>query len=432
MAQVVYSISNFITPAWYLAWDYMRRQLFDEYWYTGGRGTGKSTIAARRITDDIIHDPNANWVCYKKHAVEIETTCYAECVKAINRAGLQPFFKCITSPYEITYLPTGQKIFFRGLDSAGKSKGITATVGYIKGGWFEETDQFTSQAEIDTVLQSIGRGGPYFQLIYTYNPPISKAHWINVEAGKFNPHRFKLHTTYKDWNPAWLGSFFFHKMEAIRAQSEDRYKHEYLGIPVGTGNEIFRNVHAVRFTPEQIAEMRSKRTGMDFGASDPTTIVQTNYIPHWVTDDHGHEEDVGGVLQIYSAWGKSGALNRETYAELERRDLLRAQIYGDPGGGGKLVINEMRDLGVRGLVQAYKPGGSVEKGINFFRACSRIEIDSVEAPGALVEFQQYQFDKMRDGTNRNEFPDKDNHYIDGARYSRQDDIFRNGGSRLLI
>lgn len=431
MAQAVYSVSDFITPSWFAAWDYMRRGVFDEFWFEGGRGTGKSTVAARRIVDDLLHDRAANWVCYKKHAVEIETTCYAEIVKAVTRMGLRPFFRCITSPYEITYSPTGQKVFFRGLDSAGKSKGITATVGYITGAWFEEADQFASQSEIDTVLQSVGRGGPRFQLLYTYNPPVSRSHWINVEAEKPNPHRWRFRTTYRDWRAEWLGPFFFRKMEAIRAESEDRYRHEYLGIPVGTGNEVFRNVHAVRFAPEQVAEMRSRRAGMDFGASDPTTIVQTNYVPRWVTDDRGRREDVGGVLQVYSSWGRSGALNREVFAELERRGLLSAPIYGDHGGGGKMVIAELRDMGARGLVQAYKPGGSVERGINFLRQCSRIEIDAENAPGALAEFRQYQFDKMRDGTNRNEFPDRDNHYIDAVRYSRQDDIFRGAGSRLL-
>ena len=171
---------------------------------------------------------------------------------------------------------------------------------------------------------------------------------------------------------------------------------------------------------------------MDFGQSDPTTLVETNYIPHWVTDDRGRREDVGGILQVFSAWGKSGALNRETYAEIARRGLLDAVIYGDPGGGGKSVIREMRDMGVRGLVQAYKPGGSVERGVNWLRACARIEIDPENAAAALAEFSRYTYDRMRDGTNRNEFPDRDNHYIDAVRYARQDDIFRGGASRLLI
>lgn len=427
-----YRISDFITPSWYPAWDYLRRNLFMEYWFTGGRGTGKSTVSARFIIDDIIHDRQSNWVCYKKHAVEIETTVYAECVKAITRSGLNQFFKCITSPYEITYRPTGQKIFFRGLDSAGKSKGITATSGYIKGAWFEEADQFTSQEEIDTVLQSVGRGGKNFKYIYTYNPPISRSHWINVECQKKNPLRYHFHTTFEDWDRQWLGEFFFYKMDAIRQRSEKRFKHEYLGIPIGSGNEIFTNVVAVEFTKEQLSEMRSIGRGMDFGQSDPTTLVETNYIPHWVTDNKGRKEDIGGVLQVFSAWGKSSALNREVYAELERRNLLDAIVYGDHGGGGKSVIHELHDMGARGLRQAYKPGGSVERGINWLRQLERIEIDRVEATQALVEFEQYAFVKMRDGTNRNEFPDLNNHFIDAVRYSRQDDIFRGAGSRILI
>ena len=49
-----------------------------------------------------------------------------------------------------------------------------------------------------------------------------------------------------------------------------------------------------------------------------------------------------------------------------------------------------------------------------------------------VYLSQYLYDKMRDGTMRNAFPDRDNHRIDAARYSREQDIFRGGTSRLLI
>ena len=432
---IVYRVSDFITSAYYAAWDYMRRWLFDEFWFLGGRGSGKSTVAARRIIDDILHDRTANWVCFKRYQVDIESSVYAECVKAINRSGLATLFKCITSPFEITYLPTGQKILFRGLDKGAQSKGLTFLVGYCHGAWFEETDQFTSQKEIDTVLQTVGRGGEHFQVIYTYNPPENKAHWINVEAAKHNPHRFKLHTTYKDWNADWLGGFFFRKMEAIRNDGEAgelRYQYEYLGIPTGSGNEIFKNIHAVRFTSDDIAAMRSKRYGMDFGQSDPTTLVETNYIPRLEKNDRGAMEDIGGTLQIFGCWYKTDALNREVHAELKRRNLLNAIISGDPGGGGKSVIHEMNDLGVRFLKQAYKPAGSVERGIKWMRQCQRIEIDTVASPDAYREFSQYSFVTMRDGTNRNEYPDLDNHTIDAVRYSREDDIFKGVGSRLLI
>lgn len=433
--KIIHRITDFITEAYYVAWDYMRRWVFDEFWFLGGRGSGKSTVAARRVIDDILHDPTANWVCYKKYGVEIESTVYAECIKAINRAGLAPLFKCITSPYEITYIPTGQKIAFRGLDKGSKSKGLTFTVGYCHGAWFEEADQFTSQKEIDTVLQTLGRGGEHFQVIYTFNPPESKAHWINVEAAKHNPNRYVLHTTYKDWNADWLGGFFFRKMNAIRSDGEAgelRYQHEYLGIPTGNGNEIFKNVRGVRFTPEQVAAMRSKRYGMDFGQADPTTLVGTNYIPRLEVNDRGKLEDIGGTLQIFTCWYKTDALNRQVYAELERRKLLNTIIYGDHGGGGKGVIREMHELGARRLMQAYKPAGSVERGIQFLRQCQHIDIDTVEAADAYREFTGYLFATVRDGTLRNEYPDLDNHTIDGTRYSQQENIFKNCGSSLLV
>ena len=335
-------------------------------------------------------------------------------------------FRFKTSPFEITRRDTGQKIFFRGLDDPGKSKGITARRGYIQGAWFEEADQFSSMKEIDTVLQTLGRGGEHFQAIYTYNPPESNAHWINVEMAQPNLHRFKLHTTYRDVPESWLGPFFFHRMEAIRAQSETRYQHEYEGIPTGTGHEIFTNIRLVHFTQEEIAEMRRKRWGMDFGQGHPTVIVGTNYIPKLVDG-----KDIGGRLQIFDAWGKSNARNREVYEELERRDLLNTRINGDPGGGGKGVIGELRDMGARRIVQAYKPGGSVERGVNWMRDLEAIEIHD-ELEWCIRQFKLYLWLTMKDGTNRNELPDINDDFIDAARYSREDEIFANGRSRLAI
>ena len=86
-------------------------------------------------------------------------------------------------------------------------------------------------------------------------------------------------------------------------------------------------------------------------------------------------------------------------------------------------------MGARGLMQAYKPGGSVERGINWMRDLQAIEIGD-DCPQSQREFQTYMYEQLRDGTNRNEFPDKNNHFIDGTRYSRQDDIFPACQSRL--
>lgn len=420
-------VSSLITQAYHPLWRSMRDFEHDEYWMEGGRGSGKSTVAALRMVKSLVADPTANWAAYKKHRTEIETTTYAEISKAIMRLGWGDLFKFKTSPFEIQYRPTGQRFFFRGLDDPGKSKGFACTTGYLQGVWFEEYDQFDSQKEIDTVLQSLGRGGPKFQVIVTFNPPESTAHWANVEAAKPCPHRMRLHTTYKDWRADWLGGFFFRKMEAIRTADEMRYRHEYLGEVTGTGREIFRNIRPVRFSDEDIAEMRSKRWGMDFGQGDPTVLLGVNYIPRRVDG-----KDIGGKVQIFDEWYRSDARNAEIFEAIAKRGLLDAAITGDPGGGGKSVINEMRYMGVRGLRQAYKPGGSVERGIRFFRDCTDVEIDPVRCPNAYREWRGYLYDAMRDGTNRNTPPDRDNHTIDSGRYALEDFIFSGGTSRLLL
>ena len=419
-------VSKFVPPAYHDAWRSMRKFDHDEYWFKGGRGTAKSTTAANRAVYCVANDPLANFVCYKKHKVEIEDTVYAEIGKAITRFNWGDLFRFKTSPFEISYRPTGQKIFFRGLDDAGKSKGISARTGYVQGVWFEEADQFAGMKEIDTVLQTLGRGGEHFHAIFTFNPPESSANWVNQEVGKVNPRRMVLHTTYKDIPADWLGPFFFHRMEAIRAENEMRYRHEYLGEVTGTGNEIFRNVKQVHFTKDDIAEMRRKRWGMDFGQGDPTTIVGTNYIPRMVDG-----VDIGGRLQIFNEWYKVDARNREIFAAIKERGLEYTDIEADSGGGGLSVINEMRDLGIRGIHQAYKPGGSVERGIRWMRGLQAIEIGD-DCPNAYREFTSYMYKKLRDGTNRNEFPDMDNHLIDPTRYSRREEIFKGAGSRLLI
>ena len=61
----------------------------------------------------------------------MRTSVYAQICWAIAALGLGRRFRCTVSPMECTYLPTGQKIFFFGLDDAGKLKSVRAPFGYI-------------------------------------------------------------------------------------------------------------------------------------------------------------------------------------------------------------------------------------------------------------------------------------------------------------
>ena len=89
-------------------------------------------------------------------------------------------------------------------------------------------------------------------------------------------------------------------------------------------------------------------------------------------------------------------------------------------------------MGARLLRDAYKPAGSVERGVRWLRELRKIVIDPETAPGAADEFSRYEWERLRDGTYRNEYPDRDNHFIDAARYANEADILGGSGSRLLV
>ena len=50
----------------------------------------------------------------------------------IEVLGLEGVFRCRVSPMEITYVPTGQRIVFRGADDPIKLKGVKLTKGIAR------------------------------------------------------------------------------------------------------------------------------------------------------------------------------------------------------------------------------------------------------------------------------------------------------------
>ena len=161
---MVWRTSQFIPPVYHPMWRSMRTWGHDEYWSKGGRGSAKTTVAANRGIDCLMRDSLANFVCYKKHRVEIEDTVYAEMYKAISRRNWCDLFKFKTSPFEITVRHTGQKIFFEGMDEA-RSGGrivkalvpLSETFGYV------------------TALRTITSGRATSSMEYDHHAPLSSS-----------------------------------------------------------------------------------------------------------------------------------------------------------------------------------------------------------------------------------------------------------------
>ena len=79
--------------------------------------------------------PEANLLVLRRTFRTLKDSCFTELKWAINRRGVSEFWQCKESPLEIEYKPTGQKIYFRGLDDPLKVTSITVDVGFLCWAW---------------------------------------------------------------------------------------------------------------------------------------------------------------------------------------------------------------------------------------------------------------------------------------------------------
>ena len=101
---------------------------YDEFWKSkqryvvckGSRASKKSTTAALKIIARLMQMPLANALVVRQTAATLKDSCYAQLQWAINRLGVEKFWKCTVNPLQMTYIPTGQKIIFRGLSASSR------------------------------------------------------------------------------------------------------------------------------------------------------------------------------------------------------------------------------------------------------------------------------------------------------------------------
>lgn len=211
---------------------------YDEFWLKGGRGSLKSSFTALEIVMGMMEDPLANAVATRKIGDTIRTSVMASFQWAIDQLEVSHLFRSINSPSEITYLPTGQLILMKGLDDPQKLKSIRTKRGYFKYLWNEEGAEYESLDEIESVVQSVLRGGPEFTHFVTYNPPPEHYAWINEEARSGKRGRLVHHSTYLDVDPKWLGPKFIADAEEMKRLRPEKYANVYLGEEIGNSSSI--------------------------------------------------------------------------------------------------------------------------------------------------------------------------------------------------
>lgn len=196
----------------------------------GSRRSKKSTTQALKLIYQLIKYPLSNALVVRRYANTLKDSCYTQLKWAIHRFGVDEFFKCKESPLEITYIPTGQKIYFRGLDDSLKITSITCEIGAICWLWCEECYEIEDEDEFDKLCDSLMGDLPdgYFrQISLTFNP-WSESTWIKPRFFD-NPSPDVLAITTNYMCNEWLSDDDKAEFERMRLTQPARYRVAGLG-----------------------------------------------------------------------------------------------------------------------------------------------------------------------------------------------------------
>ena len=216
------NLSETISPAFAESHRAVKAGTINELVEKGGRGSCKSSYISLEIILLILKNPLIHACVFRKYGNTLRTTVYTQVVWAIAQLGLTRKFRCTVSPMECTYLPTGQKIMFFGLDDPGKVKSIKVPFGYIGIDWFEELDQFDGPEQIRNVEQSTLRGGSFSFTFKSFNPPAMARNWANRYVLEKKPGQMVHHSTYLTAPPEWLGPRFIADAEHLKLNTAAR------------------------------------------------------------------------------------------------------------------------------------------------------------------------------------------------------------------
>ena len=383
---------------------------YKEFWKTkktyvvckGSRGSGKSKHAALWHIYHMMKYPLSNTLVVRRTERTLRDSCYSDLKWAINQLGVEKYWNCTVSPLEITYIPTGQKILFRGLDDGFKITSISVPFGVLNFLWLEEFYEISKEDDFDILDESI-RGqlpeGYWKRITATFNP------W---SANHFSKKRFfdtpqdnilAMTTTYLD-NP-YLSETDLQLFEQMKERNPRRYRVAGLGEFGIAEGLIYEKYKVEEFDIDTIRQIPGIKSAfnLDFGFTDPNAFVCEMV------------DNTNMKIYIFDEWYQSGVTNK-----------VIAQKIKDMGYGGQIIycdeaepksIAELQEEGIK-AEPSRKGKGSVNHGIQL------IQNYEIIIHPKCVEFQKeisnYCWSKDKNGRPTDKPDHEFSHGMDSMRY----------------
>lgn len=373
----------------------------------GSRASKKSKTTALWYITNLIKYPEANLLVVRKTYRTLKDSCFTELRWAARRLGVEQFFTFKESPLEIIYKPTGQKIYFRGLDDPLKVTSVTVDVGCLCWMWIEEAYEVMNEDDFNVLDESI-RGecpeGLFKQITITLNP-WNERHWIKrrfFDAEK-DPDILAITTNYLC--NEWLDKADLKVFETMKKQNPKRYKVAGLGDWGIVDGLVYENWEEKAFSLDDVRKINGVKTafGLDFGYTNDPSALFCGFI-----------DETSKTIWVFDEMYKPGMSNELIAEEISNMGYSKEKITAD--SAEPKSIDRLYTLGLRGVKKARKGKDSISNGIDFIQDYHIII--HPRCVNFITEISNYTWDTdTKTGKKLNRPIDDFNHLMDAMRYA---------------
>lgn len=376
----------------------------------GSRASKKSKTTALWFIYNMMKYKGANTLVVRKTYRTLHDSCFTELKWAIHRLHVDEWWDVKESPLEMTYKPTGQKIYFRGLDDPLKVTSITVEFGELCWLWIEEAYEITSESDFDMLDESI-RGAIssdypdlFKQVTLTFNP-WNEHHWMKKRFFD-DPDADTLAITTNYMCNEWLDDADLRVFERMKEKNPRRYQVAGLGNWGIVEGLIYENWEEKTFDINEIRKPDMKAVfGLDFGyTNDPSALFC------------GLVDQKNKTIYVFDEMYQTGLVNSAIYKNILKMGYAKEKITAD--SAEPKSITELRDLGLSHIHSARKGKDSINNGIQYIQNYHLVI--HPQCVNFLTEISNYTWDTDKFGKKLNVPIDDFNHLMDAMRYGMED------------
>ena len=360
----------------------------------GGRGSGKSEFAARKIFYRCMKEGNHRYLVLRK----IRKTAQETCILVVRTilAENNIIYNYNKTDRKVSFTnPAGQpnEIIFDGLDEWQKIKSYKAATSI----WMEELTEFTKDdfREIDLILREPTKY--YKQIMMTFNPDEACGPWIKkMFFDKEYPSSYIHESTVHD-NP--IKEVRDQYLKVLEGLDDETYRDIYLyGIWALAKGQIFnwdvwKGEHPSKMNVDEIFY------GGDFGYS----VNPASYIRIYRKANEFWVEEI-----VY----ETKLTNPMLAQKIKDEEANDAESYWD--SSEPKSIQELYDCGIKKVKPCEKGADSVRAGIDYLKGMKIHIIEGAE--NIIRERSKYKWKVDKDGNPLPEPVKFDDHAMDAIRY----------------